>query len=164
MIIDRNPTCETTEAKHRQWNWMSLWVAGLAFLLSGTAVPAAPAGVRIEKPWMRFIIRERPAGGYFTLHNGTSKQLELTGASSSACGMVMLHQTKTIKGIEHMLPVRSVIVPAHGTVTFQPGGYHLMCMKPKDTMVVGHDVPVTLEFADGDAITARFPVKGVGNK
>jgi copper(I)-binding protein len=78
--------------------------------------------------------------------------------------MVMLHQSREMNGVEHMLAVKSVTVAAHGTVKFQPGGYHLMCMKPKETMVVGHDVPVTLKFADGKTITARFPVKGLADK
>ncbi len=135
--------------------------AGLMFAV---ATSAMAAGVTVEKPWMRFIIKARPAGGFFTLHNDTAKQIELSGASSTACGMVMLHQTKNVNGIERMLAVKSIAVPPHGTLSFHPGGYHLMCMKPKDTMVVGHDVPVTLKFADGNAVTAQFPVKGPGGK
>ena len=149
---------------NRERKWAIVSAALLACFALGATASAAATGVTVEKPWMRFIIKARPAGGFFTLHNERSQQIKLVGASSNACGMVMLHQTKEIKGVEHMLPVKSVTVPAHGTVKFQPGGYHLMCMKPKDTMVVGHDVPVTLKFADGKTITTQFPVKGVGAK
>lgn len=135
----------------------------LVFLL-GTAALAAGADVKVEQPWMRFIIKARPAGGFFTLHNNGATPIKLTGASSSACGMVMLHQSKQTNGVDQMLPVSSVAVPAHGTVKFQPGGYHLMCMKPTDAMAVGHEVPVTLKFADGKTVTAMFPVKGPGGK
>lgn len=149
-------------SSRRQLRWTTLCVAALACIALGTAASAATAGVTIEKPWMRFIIKARPAGGFFTLHNNTSKKIEITGASSTACGMVMLHQTKTENGIEKMLPVKSVAVPPGGLVKFQPGSYHLMCMKPKKSMVVGHKVPVTLKFAGGHAMTVQFPVKGVG--
>jgi copper(I)-binding protein len=37
-------------------------------------------------------------------------------------------------------------------------------MKPKNTMIVGRGVPVTLKFADGNTITAQFPVKGPGDR
>jgi copper(I)-binding protein len=148
----------------RRPRWIALCVVASACLAVGTAASKAASGVTVEKPWMRFIIKARPAGGFFTLHNDTSKKIELTGASSTACGMIMLHQTKKENGIEKMLPVKSVTMPAHGTIKFQPGSYHLMCIKPKDTMIVGHEVPVTLKFAGGGAVTVQFPVKGVGAK
>ncbi len=131
-------------------------------MLSASA--ASAAGVTIEKPWMRLIIKARPAGGYFTLHNDTDKAVTLTGASSGACGAVMLHQSKRENGIEKMLPVKSIAVAPHGTLTFAPGGYHLMCMKPQATMVRGESVPVVLKFADGQTVSANFPVKGPGDK
>jgi periplasmic copper chaperone A len=132
-----------------------------ALLSAGTA---SAAGVTIDKPWIRLIIKARPAGGYFTLHNDTEKAIALTGASSAACSAVMLHQTKEVNGVEKMLPVKSLSVPAHGTLRFAPGGYHLMCMQPQSTMVRGKSVPVTLKFADGKTVAADFPVKGPGDK
>jgi copper(I)-binding protein len=137
-------------------------IAAFAGLTVGMAVSAHAAGVTIQKPWMRFIIKERPAGGYFTLHNDSAKPIKLVGASSTACGSMMLHQTKDIKGVEHMLPVKSITVPVRGTLKFQPGSYHIMCMKPQAAMVIGHKVPVTLKFADGKTITAQFAVTGPG--
>ena len=153
--------CASRKAKLK---WTILCATASLCLVLGAVASQAAGGVTVEKPWMRFIIKARPAGGFFTLHNNTSKQIELIGASSTACGMMMLHQTKDVNGIEKMLPVKSVAVPAHGTLKFQPGSYHIMCMKPKAAMVVGHTVPVTLKFAGGHAITVQFPVTGVGGK
>jgi periplasmic copper chaperone A len=133
-------------------------------LLGGGVLPAAAAGVTIVKPWMRLIIKERPAAGYFTLRNDTDAAVTLTGASSSACGMVMLHQTKEENGVAKMLPVKKVVVAAHRSVRFAPGGYHLMCMKPQAAMVADRSVPVTLKFVDGKTLTAQFPVKGPGGR
>jgi hypothetical protein len=131
-------------------------------LLLAAAAPAFAADITVEQPSMRFIIKARPAAGYFTLNNATAKPVELTGASSSACGMLMLHQSTQEKGVEKMRMVDKVPVPAHGTVSFAPGGYHLMCMNPK--MNVGDTVPVTLTFAGGEKVTAQFPVKGPGGQ
>ncbi len=78
--------------------------------------------------------------------------------------MVMLHETKHTNGVEQMLMVKSVKVPAHGSFSFAPGGYHLMCMHPQNSMKIGANVPVTLKFADGKTLTAAFPVKGPGGK
>jgi periplasmic copper chaperone A len=112
---------------------------------------------------MRLIIKARPAGGFFIVKNDTDKAVELTGASSPACGSMMLHQTKEENGVEKMLPVKSVTVPPHGTLSFHPGGYHIMCMKPQASMVVGANVPVTLTFAEGQSVTAQFRVTGTGD-
>lgn len=141
-----------------------LIAATLAALLLTTAAPAAAAGLTIEKPWIRLIIKARPAAGYFTVKNDTDKPVALTGAASPACGMVMLHQSVEENGVGKMLPVKSVAVPAHGQLTFAPGGYHLMCMQPQASMTIGHSVPLTLKFADGQSLTAAFPVKGAGGK
>ena len=143
--------------------------SAVAAILFGAAVLApalatAAGGVSIEKPWMRFIIKARPAAGYFTLKNDGDSTVELTGASSPACGMVMLHQTKSKGGVDKMMMVSSVKVPAHGSLSFAPGGYHLMCMKPNASMKLGASVPVVLKFADGKTITASFPVKGPSGK
>ena len=139
-----------------------IFPALLAVLLTGGMAHAA--GLRIEKPWMRLIIKARPAAGYFTLHNDNDAPVQLTGASSTGCGMLMLHRTKEEGGVEKMLPVQSLAVPAHGSVSFAPGGYHLMCMQPAASMAVGGNVPVTLKFADGQTLTAEFPVKGAGGE
>jgi hypothetical protein len=134
-------------------------------MLGLAAMPAVAAGnVSVEKPWLRFIIKARPAAGYFTLKNDDDKPVDLVSASSPACGMLMLHQSKQENGVETMRPVKSVTVPAHGTVSFAPGGYHLMCMEPQPSMQAGSNAMVTLKFADGQALTQPFPVKGPGGQ
>ena len=139
----------------------TLTAATLAVLFSvAVAAAAASTGMTVEKPWIRFIIKSRPAAGYFTLRNDTGTAIALTGASSSACGMVMLHQSQETNRIEKMLPVKSITVPAHGTLSFAPGGYHLMCMSPSSAVTVGADVPIMLKFSDGETLTAQFPVHG----
>ncbi|MEH6951844.1 copper chaperone PCu(A)C [Nitrobacter sp. NHB1] len=137
-------------------------MVALAGLVIAGSTAAVAGGITIDKPWLRFIIKDRPASGYFTLRNDTDQNIELTGASSTGCGMMMLHQSKDVGGAEKMLPVKSVTVPAHGTLSFTPGSYHLMCMNPQSTVTVGSAVPVILKFADGQMISADFPVKGPG--
>lgn len=137
----------------------------MAALVAACGAPALAAEpVKVEQPWMRFIIKERPAAGYMTLHNAGDKAVTLTGASSPACGMLMLHQSKQEGGIDKMMHVSGVPVPPHGTASFAPGGYHLMCMQPQADMKAGTSVPVTLKFKGGQTVTAQFPVKGPGGK
>ena len=139
-------------------------LAALAFTLAA-ALPALAAGsVSIDSPRLRFIIKARPAAGYFTLKNSGDKPVALVAASSPACGMLMLHESREVNGVETMRAVKSVTVPAHGAVSFAPGGYHLMCMQPLPTIQVGSNVMVTLKFADGQSLTEAFPVKGASGQ
>jgi copper(I)-binding protein len=140
--------------------------ACLALGLSATALgaQAAPAGVKLSDPWIRYIIPDRPAAGYFTLTNDSAADHVLTGATSPACGEVMLHQTVHENGVEKMQMVMSVDLPPHGSVKFEPGGYHLMCMSPSSDIKVGAKVSVTLLFKDEGDLTADFPVYGATGK
>ena len=151
-------------ASARRRRLILLGVLALAAAASVGAAEAADAGLSVHDPWMRFIVPMRPAAGYFTLSNDTAKSVVLVGAQSPACGMLMLHRSEQKNGVDSMSMVEKVPVPAHGTVKFAPGGYHLMCTDPKAEMAPGRTVPVTLHFADGNSLTASFPVRGPGGK
>jgi len=144
---------------------MSVRIAWLAACLCIIAVPAAAdGGLAISDAWMRFIIPARPVAGYFTLANEGSTARELTGASSPGCGMMMIHKSMTDNGANGMTAVERVTVPAHGKVSFSPGGYHLMCMKPNPQMEEAGSVPVTLTFGDGSTLKADFAVRGAAGR
>ena len=136
-------------------------VTGLSVVavLACLATPALAADVTVSEAWFRALPAGLPAGGYFTLHNDAGADAVLTGASSPACGMVMLHMSMDMGGTSSMMDVKSVTIPAHGEMAFKPGGYHLMCMKPTSVMKPGGKVSVTLQFADGTRIDAAFAVK-----
>jgi copper(I)-binding protein len=121
-------------------------------------VAAAPAGVSVQTPWMRFLLPNIPAGGYLVLHNSSATDVVVTGARSPACGSLMLHESEDTSGMSMMMEVPSVTVPAHGQVAFSPGGYHLMCMQPH--MEPGQTIDVTLTFKDGSTMPIEMPVYG----
>lgn len=122
--------------------------------------PAWAANVTVSDPWFRALPAGLPAGGYFVMHNSGNKDIALTGVSSPACGMAMLHQSKSEGGMEHMAHVDSLTVRAHGKIKFAPGGYHVMCMKPTAAMKPGRRVVVTFQFADGTKAAVPFRVFG----
>jgi len=148
---------------------MSYWQAGrgaemrtvllAGILAAGMAAPAWAGGVTVQDGWMRMTMPSHPAAGYFVLHNDTDAALKLTGAESPGCGDLMLHRSVSEGGQEKMEMVMEVPVPAHGSVAFAPGGYHLMCMEPTTAMKQGGSVPVTLRFGDGSQVQATFAVK-----
>jgi periplasmic copper chaperone A len=131
-----------------------------SLLMSATMAQAVANNVSVAHGWLRFIVADRPAAGYFDLINSTDAAIKLIGASSPDCGQVMLHQSRNVNGVETMAPVQSLEVPAHESVSLGPGGYHLMCMSPNAKLSRGSSVPITLKFANGRAITVNFAVRG----
>jgi periplasmic copper chaperone A len=139
-------------------------VCAAAVLSLAGAAQAAPDGLSLSGQWFRFVMASLPAAGYFTVANAAAAPQSLIGASSPACGSVMLHKSVSENGTERMIMVPSVAVPPHGTLQFAPGGYHLMCMSPAAAMRPGQSVAVTLNFAGGASLTAQFPVRGATGK
>jgi len=152
------------------WSGRGKAPSGLVLLvLAATftcAVPAAAeeSGLEVSDAYMQTTIPSRPAAGYFTLKNNGDVDRVLVEASSPGCESIMMHKSESVGGMEKMLMVDSVPVPAHQSVAFAPGGFHLMCMSPTESMKPGSSVPVTLTFEGGISLTSDFPVRSAGGK
>jgi periplasmic copper chaperone A len=121
---------------------------------------AAGPSVRASLVW----VRQAPPGiavlaGYFTLQNLTDQPLTLTTVESRDFGSVEMHRSFIKDGVEEMDPVPSIAIPAHGSVEFKPGGYHLMMMRPKKNLFAGDMAEVTLTFSDGSQLAILAPVR-----
>ncbi len=134
---------------------MLLRVAAAAMVL---AAPAAAADLTVSHATLRVISLSVPAAGYFDLANASATPVTLTGAQSTACGMLMLHKSSTQGGMASMDDVATLVVPAHGKISFAPGGYHLMCMDPAASLTKARAAAVTLEFQNAPALAASFAV------
>lgn len=136
----------------------------LGLALCASILPAAVAAdgptARVRHVW----VREAPPGvdvmaGYFVLENLTDKPLTLTETSSPDFGSVMMHESVVKDGQESMQEVAQVLVPAHGSVEFKPGGYHLMLMQPKKNLFSGDMVTLMLKFSDGSELAIMANVR-----
>lgn len=131
-------------------------------MLVGLWAGIAQAGdhLMVDNAW----IREAPPGatalaGYMTLHNDSDKERVLVGASSPAFGNVMLHRTVMENGMAKMVHQMAITIPAGGKVMFKPNDYHIMLMKPKQTLKAGDKVDITLEFKNGETMTVTHVVR-----
>lgn len=109
-------------------------------------------------------INEAPPGatvlaGYMTLHNSSTQAHALVGAKSAGFAMVMMHRTEMEGGMAKMVHQEKVDIPAGGEVSFAPGGYHLMLMRPRQAYKAGDKVEITLLFKNGDQEPVQFVVR-----
>lgn len=130
----------------------------MALALHASATFAAPA-IQADACWIRTMPATVPSSGYFTLKNGGDAPATLTGIDTPAYGMAMVHETQTSGSTAKMVHVDSVVVPAHGTLTFKPKSYHVMLEEPRKAVAPGTKVPLRLHFADGSTVSATCDAK-----
>lgn len=133
-------------------------LAAALLATSAMATAAAPAGVRVEHAWIRWLPAQLPVAGYAVIVNDSDAGLSLTGVSTPAYGMAMLHHSRLAHSDSTMEMVEHLDIPAHARVTLAPGGYHLMLSGATRAIKPGDTVPVTLHFAGGETLQVDFSV------
>lgn len=92
--------------------------------------------------------------------NSGSEAVKITGGSAPDVGMVQVHEFVKEGNKEIMQEVPGGLeVPAGGSVELKPGSYHVMLMKVSADWKVGDQVPVTLDFSNGESVTVTAPVE-----
>ena len=131
----------------------------VAALLAACGTGAATAGpMAVHDAWIREPMAGGMTAGYLVVDNGTGQADVLTGVTIPSGGMVTLHKTTTdASGMSGMSPVDSIHVPAGGTVTLQPGGFHLMIdgLSAK----AGDKVELRLQFEHAGTISVQAEVR-----
>jgi len=96
---------------------------------------------------------------YFTIKNNGKAADQLLSASSDVAGSTEMHQSTLANGISSMKPVSSVDVPAGGSVSFDPGNYHVMLVGLHRDLNVGDHFDLTLMFKQAGAIKISVEVR-----
>lgn len=151
---------------------MSPIISRLACAVLLSWLPAAPAradevkagDLVIAQPWSRATPGgAKVAGGYLIIENRGAAPDRLIGGALDAAARLETHEMAMNGGVMTMRPVEGGLSIAPGkTVTFAPGGYHLMFFDLKMPFKQGDKVPVTLEFERAGKVTVNFEVQGVG--
>lgn len=137
-----------------------------AALLLAAAVPtsAQSTSIQIDKPWAR----ATPAGAktgaaYMTIDNKSDQPDRLTGASSDVAKTLQIHEMKVVDGVMKMREIPGGLpVPAGGSVTLKPGGYHVMLIGLNKALKKGEKIPLTLVFEKAGKVSIEVPVESMG--
>ena len=134
----------------------SVVMLGMAMVACAGQPPVSVSDARI-----RWLPGDLPMAGYFVITSQASGPLRLVGAASPAFGGVMVHRSVEKDGMARMVHVDGVDLAPGKPVAFAPGGYHLMLMNRTRDLHTGEEVPVTLQFGDGQTLVVSFRVTGV---
>lgn len=141
----------------------------LAAALAAATAPALAqqftvGDLTVEKPWSRATPKGAPvAAGYLVVHNRGKVADTLLDGTADFAAAVQVHEMSMANGIMKMRQLTSGLeIPANGTVTLAPSGYHLMFTGLKRQLNPGETVKATLVFAHSGPLTVDFQVTGIG--
>ncbi len=110
---------------------------------SGNRVPLMATDVAVSRPKPGM----RVSAGYITLSNNTSETITITRVTSPEFESVEMHESILEDGISRMYALDEVTIAAGQKVAFEPGGKHLMLMRPTSDAD-----SATLEFYADDVL------------
>ena len=70
------------------------------------------------------------SAGYMSFTNNTSDAINITHVVSAEFDAVEMHESLVEGGVAKMRPIETLVIPAHSSVSLQPGGKHLMLIRP----------------------------------
>lgn len=97
-------------------------------------------------------------GSFMTVANSGTDDVTLVGGTSPMAGAIEIHEV--VDGM--MQPMSGgLVIPAGGSVKLKMGGYHVMLMDLEGPLASGTDVPITLEFSNGEKVDIVAPSREI---
>lgn len=131
-------------------------LAALAVYSAGGSAAAGP--LTLTDAWIRATPPgARTAAAYLTIANGAATDT-LLGAATASARVVQIHTHVAENGLQRMVELPELTLPAGQTVRLEPGGLHLMLIDIAAPLVAGATVALSLEFAAAGRIDLEVPV------
>ncbi|GAA4863454.1 copper chaperone PCu(A)C [Luteimonas vadosa] len=147
----------------------------LAFLVA-IALAGALAAVQVQAAgrdcvpavrdaWVRLPPVPMPMlAGFGRIENACAASVVIVGVRSAAFGGVELHESSVADGISRMRAVPRLRLAPRTTRRMQPGGLHLMLLRPRTMPAVGDTIAVDFDLSDGRTLRGEFVVRGADGR
>jgi copper(I)-binding protein len=143
---------------------------GVALILAVAACGDDEGGVSIDGAWSRAgAATQETAAVYMELRSAEGDTLIGAAVDSSIAGMVGIHQTVMMSddmsedsstgGAMTMEQVERIAIPQGGSVSLEPGGFHIMMMGLAGPLTVGDTFDLTLRFEMLGEIVVQVEVR-----
>lgn len=140
---------------------MTRCLLGLLLLVALAACgPQGPA-LEASDAWVRAAEAGANTAAYFTLHNAGSVPDRLGRASAEGVRAVEIHESiADERGVVRMRRVEAVDVGAGQTLSFEPGGFHVMLIGLERALEPGETIALTLHFDGSGEQRLEAEVRG----
>jgi len=127
--------------------------------------PDAPEGITVSNARLMLPpVSGNPAAVYFDIANSSDRDVMIRAVHVEGAGMAMLHTTATWNLQTDMQEVFQQPVPKGETVSFAPGGLHVMASDLANSITAGSTAEVTLTFVGGDKVSFPAEVRAAGDE
>ena len=118
----------------------------------------------VSNPWARATPNgAKVGGGYVKITNNDHHPDKLIAATFERAGSTSLHEMKMEGDVMKMGEMSGgVEIAPHGTLTLEPGKFHLMLMDLKAALKEGDRIKGSLTFQKAGKLDVEFVVKGMG--
>lgn len=119
--------------------------------------------LRIVHPWARFTPPGAPNGAaYLTIENAGAEADRLVGVATLRAERAELHETRREGELMTMRPLDAVTIEPGQTVSFAPGGMHIMMLGLDAPLTEGERFPMTLRFERAGELAVEVVVERAG--
>lgn len=135
-------------------------ISALFLLMSFQAIAPAADSITVHNAWVRTAPpNAKVLAAYMSIKNVSDKPVVMLGGSSSRFDKIEMHKAEMIDGMMKMAPQERLIIPAGGSLLFEPGGYHFMLVAPRSALQPGEHVELELLFDNGQKLKVIAPVR-----
>jgi copper(I)-binding protein len=118
---------------------------------------------QIENAWIRAAPpTAHMLAAYMDVTNPGPDDIRIVAADCSGFKKTEIHRTEIINDVATMSRQQSVTITAGGSVSFAPGGLHLMLHHPLAPLKPGMEIECTLVLHNGTRLSAMVPVREPG--
>ncbi len=136
----------------------------LPLMSSLAAAQNESGGISVSEAWSRATPGGARNGAAFLQISAKGTGDRLVDANSEVAERVELHNHIHEDGVMKMRRVDGIEIPADGSVTLEPGGYHLMLMNIKRPLKAGETLDLTLVFEKAGEVEVTAKVEPIGAK
>lgn len=121
--------------------------------------PASQRGLKLEGARLVLpVLKGSPGAAYFMLDNSSGATAVLASIAIDGASKASMHQTAE----DTMTSVERVEIAPGTSITFAPGGLHVMAYELADRLKPGGTTQMTLTFADGETLSAPLKIEAAG--
>lgn len=132
----------------------------LVATLAASAADNQSMTIHIDGAWARPSAPGAPSAGFMMVENRGDQDDVLLSVEGDFAKRLELHLSSMVDGIMKMEHQQEgILIPAGETVSFKPGGYHLMFMGLNKNFEAGESYTVRLTFEKAGVKTLALPVQ-----
>lgn len=122
-------------------------------------IASAHAQINVIDAWSPEAPPGRTMAGFMTLENIGDEPVALVDGSSPQFGRIEIHDMINDEGVMRMRRLEQLVIDANGRVELKPGGFHVMLMEPKTTLVAGDVIDLVLVDSQGNEHALSLTVR-----